>query len=184
MFFRPLTNILRNYMNHHGTKQIIRPSHGKKVNEITKEVVIIGNTWTAVGLASLALQSGHSVKLVNTEQHVNAAIKFRPKILEDLKAVAKKKHKGNFTKQDKFITEAIDRLQMAQSPDKFFPKADVVIDANRLRLGLTYKDVRNFYGDVRNFYGNKRWLLKQWSKKSPSKSILLLIVMMFVDIQI
>ena len=80
MFFRPITNVLRNYTNHHCTKQIIRPNHGKKVDDITKEVVIIGNTWTALGLASLALQIGHSVKLVNTEVHKNTVIRFRPKI--------------------------------------------------------------------------------------------------------
>ena len=164
MFFRPLTNILRNSINHHCTKQIIRPNHDKKVNEITKEVVIIGNTWTAVGLASLALQSGHIVKLVNTDGHLNSVIKFRPKILEDLKVVAKKRHKGSFTKQDKFITEAIDRLQVARSPDKFFPNADIVIDAITFSFGSTFRDVRNFFG-------NKRWVIKQWSKKSPSKSI-------------
>ena len=164
MFFRPLTNVLRNYTNHHCTKQIIRPNHGKKVDDITKEVVIIGNTWTALGLASLALQSGHSVKLVNTEVHKNTVIKFRPKILEDLKAVAKKKHKGNFTKQDKFITEAIDRLQVAKTPDKFFSNADIVIDAFSFRFGGTLRDIFNFFG-------NKRWVVKQWSKKSPSNSI-------------
>ena len=164
MFFRPLTNVLRNYTNHHCTKQIIRPNHGKKVDDITKEVVIIGNTWIAVGLASLALQSGHSVKLVNTEVHKNTVIRFRPKILEDLKAVAKKKHKGNITKQDKFITEAIDRLQVAKTPDKFFSNADIVIDAFNFGFGVTLRDIFNFFG-------NKRWVVKQWSKKSPSNSI-------------
>ena len=168
MYFRPLTNILRNCINHHCTKLIIRPNHGKNVDNITKEVVIIGNTWTAVGLASLALQSGHRVKLVDTDVHKDRIFKFRPKILEDLKAVAKKKHKGNFPKQDKFAAEAIDRLQMAPSPDKFFSTADIVIDAISFGSeGLIFWILK----DIFQFFGHKRWLLKQWSKKAPSNSV-------------
>ena len=161
MYLRPLTSILKNYLNRSYTKQLHIPNNATNPKDKSKEIVIMGNTWAAIGLASIAVQNGHVVNLVNT----NPQYRMRQKVTEDLKSVAKKRFKGNLVKQDKFISESMERLQMAQNPAKFMRRANVVIDAINASV-----ESNNFRGYVQVIQ-MKRRLLKHWSKKASKDTI-------------
>jgi 3-hydroxyacyl-CoA dehydrogenase len=121
----------------------------------TKEIVIIGDTWTAIGVAQLGIQTGHNVTMINPSKGLTGW--FGPKIREGVKIVAKRLYKSPIA-QEKFISESMNRLQHASCPNKFIQSADVVVEATAS-------------GDPFQKLIYKRKLLKEWSSKSPSDTI-------------
>ena len=160
--------------------EIFRPSrvvrhHNDKIYNIKetkkeiKEVLIIGDTWTALGIAQLNIQSGHKVTLFNPTITKNAAknqsgksIKFnhRVKLLENVKAAAQKRGKNPLIVSDKkFIDDAMNHLYITSSPNSAFKTADIVIESVINPNNTYIQKLRS-----------KRNILKAWSSISPTGS--------------
>ena len=65
--------------------------------------------------------------------------KSQSRINESIKRVAKKKFKDDANAGDKFITEAIARLNIATNPDEALSTADLVVEAVTENLDLKKK---------------------------------------------
>jgi len=160
--------------------EIFRPSrvvrhHNDKIYNIKetkkeiKEVLIIGDTWTALGIAQLNIQSGHKVTLFNPTITKNApknqggkSIKFnhRVKLLENVKAAAQKRGKNSLiVSEKKFIDDAMNHLDITSSPNSAFKTADIVIESVINSNDTKIQKLRS-----------KRNILKAWSSISPTGS--------------
>ena len=156
--------------------EIIRPSRVvrhlndkiyniKETKKEIKEVLIIGDTWTALGIAQLNIQSGHKVTLFNPTITKNQGGKFnkfnhRVKLLENVKAAAQKRGKNPLIVSDKkFIDDAMNHLYITSSPNSAFKTADIVIESVINPNGTYIQKLRS-----------KRNILKAWSSISPTGS--------------
>ena len=147
--------------------EIIRPSRVvrhlndkiyniKETKKEIKEVLIIGDTWTALGIAQLNIQSGHKVTFFNPSITYNQGT--RVKLLENVKAAAQKRGKNTLIASDKkFINDAMNHLYIASSPNSAFKTADIVIES--VIKGTYMQKLRT-----------KRNILKAWSSNSPTGS--------------
>ena len=88
-------------------------------------------------VAQVGAQTGHKVTLVDISQ--NVLDKSQARINESIKRVAKKKFKDDANAGDKFITEAIGRLNIATNPDEALSTADLVVEAVTENLDLKKK---------------------------------------------
>ena len=135
----------------------------KETKKQIKEVLIIGDTWTALGIAQLNIQSGHKVTLFNPTITKSQGGKFnkfnhRVKLLENVKAAAQKRGKNPLIVSDKkFIDDAMNHLYIASSPNSAFKTADIVIES--VIKGTYMQKLRT-----------KRNILKAWSSNSPTGS--------------
>ena len=120
----------------------------------TKHMVVIGNSWTAAGVAQLGIQSGHNVTLVNISKNSKSGW-FRPKISEGVKTTAQKIYKHQSAAEKRFLSESMNRLQLASCPQESLQTADITIEA--IAEGNIYRKLLI-----------KRQLLKAWSAKAPS----------------
>ena len=73
-------------------------------SESINKIVIIGDSWTAAGVAQLAVKNGFYVTFINQ----SSSRWFRPYqyIHERLKEIAHKQYKTNSVAQKKFISES------------------------------------------------------------------------------
>ena len=137
----------------------------KETKKEIKEVLIIGDTWTALGIAQLNIQSGHKVTLFNPTITKNQGGKFnkfhhRVKLLENVKAAAQKRGKNPLMVSDKkFIDDAMNHLYITSSPNSAFKTADIVIESVINPNGTYIQKLRS-----------KRNILKAWSSISPTGS--------------
>merc|ERR1712193_313864 len=76
-----------------------------------KEFVVIGGGLMGAGIAQVGAQTGHKVTLCDVSQDV--LDKSQARISESIKRVAKKKFKDAESERDKFITEALQKLNIA-----------------------------------------------------------------------
>ena len=79
------------------------------------------------GIAQVGAQTGHKVTLCDLSQDV--LDKSQARITESIKRVAKKKFKESESDKEKFITEALQRLNIATNPDEALSTADLVVEA-------------------------------------------------------
>ena len=79
------------------------------------------------GIAQVGAQTGHKVTLCDVSQDV--LDKSQARISESIKRVAKKKFKDAESEKEKFITEALQRLNIATNPDEALSTADLVVEA-------------------------------------------------------
>ena len=156
MNLRPKCKLMTEYAaNTYIRRFLHKPNTVEQLEAKSKEIVIIGDTWTAKGVAQLGIQTGHNVTMINPSK--GATLWLGPKIQEGVKFMAKRQFKSPIA-QEKFISESMNRLQHASCPNKFLQTADVVVEATA--SGDTFQ--RLIY---------KRKLLKEWSSKSPSDAI-------------
>ena len=121
-----------------------------------KEVLIIGDTWTALGIAQLNIQSGHKVTFFNPTITYNQGT--RVKLLENVKAAAQKRGKNRQIVSDKkFIDDAMNHLYITTSPNRAFKTADIVIES--VIKGTFIENLRS-----------KSNILRTWSSISPTGS--------------
>ena len=78
------------------------------------------------GIAQVGAQTGHKVTLCDVSQDV--LDKSQARISESIKRVAKKKFKDAESERDKFITEALQKLNIATNPDEALSTADLVVE--------------------------------------------------------
>ena len=135
----------------------------KETKKEIKEVLIIGDTTAALGIAQLNIQSGHKVTLFNPTITKSQGGKFnkfnhRVKLLENVKAAAQKRGKNPLIVSDKkFIDDAMNHLYITSSPNSAFKTADIVIESV---IKGTYMQKLRY----------KRNILKAWSSNSPKGS--------------
>ena len=129
----------------------------------SKQVVIIGDTWSAQGLAQLGVQAGHNIIMVNP----NKRSRYGPYIRERVKEFSKKKYIRPLD-QEKFVSESMNRFKHAPSPYEFFKTADVVVEdkARDDKLNGIFRLNMKIH-----YLLYKRKLLKEWSSQSPSSAI-------------
>jgi len=102
-----------------------------------KEFVVIGGGLMGAGIAQVGAQTGHKVTLCDVSQDV--LDKSQARISESIKRVAKKKFKDAESEKEKFITEALQRLNIATNPDEALSTADLVVEAVTENLPLKKK---------------------------------------------
>lgn len=124
-------------------------------SESINKIVIIGDSWTAAGVAQLAVKNGFYVTFINQ----SSSRWFRPYqyIHERLKEIAHKQYKTNSVAQKKFISESMNRLELATCPRTSLKCADIVVAAI-----ASENSFENFL--------TKRKLLKQWSSEAHSNT--------------
>ena len=129
----------------------------KETKKEIKEVLIIGDTTAALGIAQLNIQSGHKVTFFNPSIKHHKGV--RMKLLENVKAAAQKRRKTPLIASDKkFIDDAMNHLYITSSPNSAFKTADIVIES--VIDGTFIQKLRY-----------KRNILKAWSSISPTGSI-------------
>ena len=92
-----------------------KPHNITTVPKESKEIVVVGDTLTAVGIAQLGIQSTHKVTIWNPSKQTTGPV--RQRILESLKLVAQKRFKTQPRVADKFVCEAMSRLHIVSSPN-------------------------------------------------------------------
>ena len=128
----------------------------KETKKEIKEVLIIGDTTAALGIAQLNIQSGHKVTFFNPSIKHHKGV--RMKLLENVKAAAQKRRKTPLIASDKkFIDDAMNHLYITSSPNSAFKTADIVIES--VIDGTFIQKLRY-----------KRNILKAWSSISPTGS--------------
>ena len=156
MNLRPTGKLMTEYAANTCIRRFLhKPNAVEQLLTKSKEIVVVGDTWTATGVAQLGIQTGHNVTMINPSK--GSTMWFGPKIREGLKSIAKRQFKSPIA-QEKFISESMNRLQHASCPNKFLQTADVVVEAKGS-------------GDTFEKLIYKRKLLKEWSSKSPSDAI-------------
>ena len=127
----------------------------KETKKEIKEVLIIGDTKAALGIAQLNIQSGHKVTFFNPSIKHHGV---RVKLLENVKAAAQKRRKNPLIASDKkFIDDAMSHLYITSSPNSAFKTADIVIESV---VGGTFIQKLRY----------KRNILKAWSSISTTGS--------------
>ena len=140
-----------------GTKSLCTKPNITTVPKENKEIVVVGDTLTAVGIAQLGIQSAHKVTLWNPSKQTTGPV--RQRILESLKLVAQKQFKTQPRVADKFVCEAMSRLHIVSSPNEAIETADFVIEA--------LHDGDNLYKSLRL----RRQYLKEWASIAPPHTI-------------
>lgn len=102
-------------------------SSSSVVNNILKNVTVIGSGLMGSGIAQVAAQSGHNVTVVDVSEPILQ--KATANIKKSLERVAKKKYSDNAQEGAKFISETLQRVKTNTSAEDSAKGADIVIEA-------------------------------------------------------
>uniref|UniRef100_T1IXS0 3-hydroxyacyl-CoA dehydrogenase NAD binding domain-containing protein n=1 Tax=Strigamia maritima TaxID=126957 RepID=T1IXS0_STRMM len=97
------------------------------VQNVIKNVVVIGSGLMGSGIAQVAAQSGHQVVIVDISDDILK--KAHVAIKTSVQRVAKKQFAADTKKADSFVSDTLSRLVTNTSPERAVLNADVVIEA-------------------------------------------------------
>jgi len=102
---------------------VTAPIHAGAIQNVT----VIGSGLMGSGIAQVSAQSKLNVTLVDQEQSI--VNKAQKSIENSLRRVAKKKHEGDASAQDKLVSGVLSKITLSTDIHEAVSKADLVIEA-------------------------------------------------------